>query len=348
MYPRKDHKTGRYGYRVRDGWAIQPQFGYANNFVNGHAAVDLLDGRRAFLRPDGTLLSLKEICGGRTPVQTDWSAPDCFCFSGFHYFESQSSRYMTVRTEIRRRRAWGLIDTSLAYIPLPDEVFAQIDQVQPYGEYLIVRRSTGRAHESLVGLFNIRTMRLEVPLDEICIHPSLELIWVLSRGWHSDNQSETLRFAFYDVSKQEFLSDWFRYALPFSEGFGAIRDDSGFMYFVDRNLQPAFEAQFGEVDRFSYGLAAVYDRSDSGYLDTSGQMRLLLPHYDRLQPFNEFGLAIANRDDANWDLDIIDRTGHARLKGFETAVFWEGDFPYFQVSKGDEELLFDIELNRIS
>jgi hypothetical protein len=227
-------------------------------------------------------------------------------------------------------------------------VFAKVDSVQPYGEYLIITRKSGRAHESSAGLFNARSMQLEVPVDGIAIHPSLESIWVLSRGWHSGNQNETLRFAFYDVSKRAFLSDWFRYAVPFSEGFGAIREDGGFMYFVDTSLQPAFDAHFDEVDRFSNGLAAVYDGSDSGYLDTTGQMRLLLPHYDRLSPFNEFGLAIANRNDADWDLDIIDRGGHARLKGFETAVFWEGDYPHFQVSKGVEELFFDIELNRIS
>ena len=347
MYPRKDDETDRYGYWVRDGWAIPPQFRYAHNFVNGYAAVDLIDEHRALLRPDGTLLSLEEICGGRTLVPTDWDAPDCFSFTGFDHFESRSSRYAIVRTESRGRREWGLIDTNLVYIPLSDEVFAKIDRVQIHGEHLIIRRKTSRAHEWSEGLFNLRSMRLEIPVGDISIHPSLESIWVLSRGWHSGNQAETLRFAFYDVNKQELISDWFRYAIPFSEGFGAVRDDDECMRFVDQSLRPAFDAQFDEVDRFSYGLAAVYDGDDSGYLDTSGQMRLLLPHYERLSPFNEFGLAIANRDDADWDLDIIDREGQARLKGFETAVFWEGDYPYFEVSKDGEELLFDINLNRI-
>ena len=84
----------------------------------------------------------------------------------------------------------------------------------------------------------------------------------------------------------------------------------------------------------------------TGYSDTTGRMRLLLP-YDDLQPFNEFGLAIANRDELEWDIDIIDREGRPRLAGLETAVFWEGDFPHFEVSKDGKDHLFDMNLNII-
>jgi WG containing repeat len=356
MYPRRDEVSGRYGYWGRDGWAVVPQFDYANAFVNGYGAVDLGDGRRGLIVKDGTLLPLEEICDGRTPVKTDWSAPDCFCFTGFDYFESQPSRYAQVRTEARGRRflglkrrgrEWGLIDRSLAYIPLPNDAFSEVTDFNIYGDYVVIKRPTGRLHESLQGLFNVSNMRLEFPLDEIAFHPSLESMWVVSRGWHSDRQWETLRFAFCDVAKRELVSDWFKHASPFSEGFGAIRKGDGPMYFVDASLQPAFDAQFDAVDRFSFGLAAVYKGNDAGYIDTTGQMRLHLPHYDRLTPFNEYGLAIANRDEADWDIDIIDREGRPRLTGLQTAVFWEGDFPHFEVTKDGEDHLFDTEFNAI-
>jgi hypothetical protein len=119
------------------------------------------------------------------------------------------------------------------------------------------------------------------------------------------------------------------------------------MSFVDASLQPAFNTEFDEVDRFSFGLAAVYEGNDAGYIDTAGRMRLLMPHYARLQPFNEYGQALANRDEQKWAIDVIDREGRPRLSGLETAVFWEGDFPYFEVSKDGQDHLFDKDLNKI-
>lgn len=356
MYPRRDEASGRYGYWGRGGWTVAPQFDYANAFVNGYGAVELRGGRPRLITTDGTLLRLEEICEGRTPVKTNWAAPDCFCFTGFGCFESQLARYAQVRTEARkrwfrglerRRREWGLIDKSLAYIRLPDDPFSEVTDFNIYGDYIVIRRPTGRTHESFEGLFNVGSMQLERPLDEIHFHPSQESMWVVSRGWHSARQSETLRFAFYDVIKREIVSDWFKDAMPFSEGFGAVSERDGSTYFVDSSLRPAFDAEFDAVDRFSFGLAAVYKGNDAGYIDTTGQMRLLLPHYDRLTPFNEYGLAIANRDEADWDIDIIDRAGRPRLTGLETAVFWEGDFPHFGVTKDGEEHLFDLDLNAI-
>ena len=102
---------------------------------------------------------------------------------------------------------------------------------------------------------------------------------------------------------------------------------------MDASLRPAFDAQFDYVSRFSSGLAAVYTGADAGYIDTTGRMRLLLP-YDDLQPFNDFGLAIANRDELEWDIDIIDREGRPRLAGLETAVFWEGGLPALRSLEG--------------
>ena len=75
-------------------------------------------------------------------------------------------------------------------------------------------------------------------------------------------------------------------------------------------------------------------------------MRLLLPYRD-LQPFNRFGLALANRDAENWDIDIIDQQGRPRLGGLQTAVFQEGDFPHFEVTRDGKEQVYDMNLHLI-
>jgi hypothetical protein len=339
MVPRRDEESGRYGFWGRDGWAVAPQFGYAHNFLSGYAAVDGVDGRPGLIGMQGTFLPLEEICGGRTPVREESSS-----FTGFVDLDSQPSRHASVCTEDRGRRAWGLIDTSLTYTPLPDEVFSGATGVSPFGEYVVIRRATGPGAESSCGLFHLGDMRLELPAEYSCIDPSRESLWVVSRP--VGERRETHRFAFYDVSRREFLPGWYWGALPFSCGLGAIREEDGRSYFVDEGLRPAFDAMFDDVGRFSHGLAAVYDGADAGYIDATGRMHLLLP-YDELQPFNEFGLALANRDAGEWDIDVIDREGRPRLARLETAAFWEGDFPHFEVSKGGEHQLFDIELNRI-
>ncbi len=343
MYPRKDDDSGLYGYWGRDSWAIHPQFDYACSFASGYAAVRQVDGRSGLIGKDGMCLLLENICGGRTPLLADRSSPNSFYFTGFGYFDSQPLRYAVVSTDDHGRREWGLIDTSLAYRPLPDKVFSEALSVIPYGEYVVIVRASGRRHESSCGLFNLRDMRLDLPVDYSDIYPSRESIWVVSRP--IGDPQETRRFAFYDVSKREFLPGRFFYALPFSCGFGSISEErDGGSYFVDEGLRPAFDAEFDDVRRFSFGLAAVYKGDDAGYIDTTGRMRLLLP-YDELKPFNEFGLAIAHRDER--ERDIIDREGRARLAGLEVADFREGDFPYFEVTKDGEDHLFDIDLNRV-
>jgi hypothetical protein len=343
MYPRQDDRSGLYGYWGRDRWAIHPQFGYAHRFVNGYAAVDLVDGRSCLIGVDGRHFPLDAICCGRTPIQDeDWS------FSGFGGYESQPPRYAVVWTEDGGQRECGFIDSQLTYRPLPNDVFTAAATVRPCAEHLVIFHASGRGTESFCGLFNLGDELIELPMEYACIYPAKESIWVVSRA--IGEQRGIYHYAFYDVNRREFLPGRFPFALPFSCGLGAVRvgerDSGGRSYFVNKELRPAFDARFDEVGSFSYGLAAVYDGGDAGYIDTSGQMRLLLP-YEDLQPFNEFGLAIANRNEEEWDIDIIDREGQPRLGGLETAAFWEGDFPHFQITKDGEGHLYDVNLDII-
>lgn len=344
MYPRQDDRTGLYGFWDRDGWAVHPQFGYAHRFVSGHAAVDLVDGRSGLIRSDGRILLLDEICGGKESIQDEH-----YSFTGFGGgYQSLSPRYAVVRTKNGAQPKWGLLDSQLNFRPLTHDAFTTAATVKACTEHVVIFHASGRGPESVCGLFNLKDGRLDLPIEFSSICPSKEQIWVVSRTVGETPASQ--QYYFYDVSKRDILPGSFSFALPFSCGLGAVRvgewNSSGRSYFVDKDLRPAFNAEFDEVGPFSYDLAAVYDNGDAGYIDTTGELRLLLPYVD-LQPFNELGLAIANRDNEEWDIDIIDREGQPRLSELETAVFWEGDFPYFEITIYGEEHLYDFNLVKL-
>lgn len=339
MYPRRDKRSGHYGYWASNGWAVPPKFSYAAPFFSGYARVKLIDGQVALLTKDGTLLLLEELCGGR-PICRDESVT----FAGFMDWDTRPTRYAGVCTVGNGTREWCLLDTSLAYRPLPADVFSDASVVGVYGHHLIFLAESDRHSEVTCGLFNLDKDRLELPCDYSLIYPSREGLWVISRVVEDPRQ--TPRFAFYDATARELIQGWFFGALPFSCGFGAISEQDGPMYFVDRILQPVFDDTFDDVRGFNYGLAAVYKGANAGYIDTTGRIRLLLP-YDELQAFNESGFAIAIRHDKEQGYDIIDRNGDAQVTDLEVADFWDGDFPFFEVSKGGKEHVLDMNLNEV-
>lgn len=346
MYPRRDDRTGLYGFWGRDGWAVHPQFKYAYGFAGGYAAVRLTDGRSGLMGLDGKIILLDEICGGRTPIQDDRHY-----FSGFgDDYQSPDPPYAVVWTKNGARCECGLIDKQLNYRPLLHDAFTDANAVRVCAEHVAVVHHTDGSAQWSCGLFNLKDDRLELPVEFSWIDPSNERIWAVARA--DDEISKDGRYSFYDVGKREFLPGSFTCAWPFSCGFGAVMvgklDLSGRAYFVDEDLRPAFNVEFDGVGPFSHGLAAVYDDHEdtAGYIDTTGRMRLTLPYAD-LGRFSEFGLAIANRDLTEWDIDIIDREGRPRLSGLETADFSEGDFPYFEVTESGIEHLYDLNLNKI-
>jgi hypothetical protein len=335
MYPRKDPKSGLYGYWANGTWAIDPQFSYANPFYNGFAAVETKDKQHILIEANGTRYALRDICGGRTPVK--------YGFFGF----TDSHDYAIVHSGSEKKNEWGLIDRHLRYTALPAAVFSEVTSTDCYGEHIVLRRATKRIDKSYCGLFCLGDMELKIPLKYAFIYGSDESTWVVSR--HTPGLSSTSKkHAFLNIDSYDISSDWYWNALPFSHGFGTVNEDGRSpWYYVDRNLQPAFDTTFGGADRFSHGLASVSQGDDAGYIDTTGKWSLLLPHYERRRPFNRFGWAIANRNELEWDLDIIDRRGQPGVRNLDTAVFWDGDFPYFEVSRKKQEFLVDMEMKTI-
>ncbi len=336
MIPRRDHETGLYGFWSGSAWVVEPCFGYAHNFNKGYAAVKLSDNSYGLVGKNGEVRDISAICGGRTPV---W---DGFSFSGFVDFQSESSLYAPIRTLNHGQLEWGLIDTSLAYRPLPGDEFYGVSSIISCGDFVILIRED-TTFGSVCGLFNLVQMRLELPVEYSHIYTSRESMWAVSQK-RRDSRAQGAT-AFYDVERHAFMSPWFWEALPFSEGLGARRDREDARWcFVDGHLRPSFESEFDGVRRFSHGLAAVYEGDDAGYIDTTGRMRLVLP-YDDLQPFNEYGWAVVSRDDEEWA--IIDRAGQPHLAGLDVADYWSGDFPYFQVTKNGSESMLDMSLGVI-
>jgi hypothetical protein len=262
---------------------------------------------------DGRVHPLDSICGGRSPIQDEG-----YSFTGFGGYDSLPPRYAAVRTVNGGQHEWGLIDTSLTYRRLPDDVFTAATVARPCAEHVVLIQTASLGLESVCGLFNLGDMRLELPAIYSSIIPSSGSTWVVCRT--TGEHREILHYAFYDVSKRELLPGWFTFALPFSCGLGAIRvgewETGGRSYFVREDLRPAFDAEFDRVEGFSHGLAAVQKGDDTGYVDTAGRMRLLLT-YEDLQPFNRFGLALANRDAKYCDIDIIDHRGGRGSAGWK-------------------------------
>jgi hypothetical protein len=341
MYPVRDTNTGLWGYWVSGKWAIEPQFTCAFTFHNGYAAVDLEGDAYDLITTKGTRLGLPIMC-------SNYQLCDGFTFTGFSDLNSNSAKCATICVNKKKHRQWGLIDTALRYKPLPI-MFAKATNVQYFNDHLVLIDFNKSMDVTNFGLFSLRDMKLKLPMAYSCIYPTNDSIWVVSRHVRSSTERS---FAFYDVELNRLISDWYWGARPFSEGFGIVNaDGESPWYYVDANLRPVFDRGFDGAHQFSHGLAAVSDGDDSGYIDTSGQMRLLLP-YDELHPFNCFGWALANRNQSEWDIDIIDRTGKAHVTRLETAVFWNGDYPYFEVThantEGDlEMLLLDMELNTV-
>jgi WG containing repeat len=321
---------------------IRPRYEYAGNFTNGYAFVRHEDKREGLIDRGGKFYLLNDLCGGRTPVM-----PDRHYFTGFDDLDNVPSRYADVCTVDAGRIQWGLINTQLEYIALPDEFFSQAENVRIFGEFLMIVNPELHSTEKIVGLFNLKTMALELPCEYSWIIPSLDPIWVVVRG---RNETKNREHAFYDLRTHKFIPGWYHEAQPFSEGLGIIRagqmitDD---IYYVDEQFNPVLKNRFWSLGRFSQGLAHVFSDEWSGYIDRSGNPRIHLPGYEELTSFNPYGYAIANRGKKDWVLDIIDRNGKARLRGFETAAFSPGDFPYFELSWKETEYFYDMNLNLV-
>jgi len=334
MYPRVEGRSGFYGYWADGGWAVRPRFLYAYPFHGGYAAVRLVDGQIALLARDGALFPVAGLCEGRTLHGEPY-------ISGFDGMDRQPSDYATVRVVEGGRPAWGLIDRNLKYRRLPPEVFSQVGNIWICKDHLIVQKDGRNGCESPVGLFSLASDELELPFVHRTIRPSVDSYWVVA-----DRDG----YAFYDAAAKRVLPGRYTSASPFSCGFAGVHvgpwDATGREFFVDEQLRPAFDAEFGEVGDFAFGLAAFHNYDVSGYLDTSGAIRIET-HYQMLQPFNRHGLALANRDDCDWDIDIIDRTGTPRLSGFDTADYTDGDHPCFEVTAGGRSFLYDVDLSLV-
>jgi hypothetical protein len=334
MYPVKDPRTGLYGYWFQDDWAIAPQFDYAHNFHRGYADVRLQGRVHALINVQGERFTLPSLCGH----ERLFGEYDSIHFTDV--FEGNAD-YAVFCADNDGRRAWGMLDTRLRYERLPESSLSNVEVIDPVGDYLIIH-SKEQGTKFLSGLFSLTERRTVVPVKYACFYPSRDSLWVIARVSRSSTERA---MAFFDVEQRRRVSDWYWGAMPFWCGFGAMNvDGQSSWYFVDKNLNPAFDREFVGVERFSHGLAGVYDGDDAGYIDTSGRMRLLL-RYDELQPFNQFGWAFANRDQKNWKIDIIDRKGQPHVTELETAVFWDGDYPYFEVERGNERILVDMKLN---
>ncbi|MCO6046599.1 WG repeat-containing protein [Aeoliella sp. ICT_H6.2] len=261
-------------------------------------------------------------------------------FIGFTDNNGSPMPHATVKTHAHQKIEWFVLGTDLRYRKLPDSVFANIDGVDLVGDWIIAKRTIGHLSHRC-GIYSIREDKLLLDLDYNWIYPSPDGLYVINRdATNSDSASNS----YYDIENECFVSDWYYSAIPHHCGYGAVQETANSdWYFVDSLIDKAFPLQFDGVERFSNDLAGVYLADKSGYLDTNGELVLEL-HYEQLGPFDHLGHAIVNRDELEWDLDVIDRGGAVLLEGASTLVFWDGDHPCYEVEMDGEQKLLDCRL----
>jgi hypothetical protein len=341
FYPRKDLETGHYGFWNTEGWAIDPQFESVKDFCHGFASIRLPDQTLAFCDLKGNIIPLMSLCDGRKPARVEYCSP------GFGEDEGLVN-FAPVKLAGWLRNRWGILDPSLNFRELPDPIFAGADNVRIFGEYAVPVFKSRAVGEASVGLFNLIEMRLELQVAYSWIYPSDGSIWVVARrSTQGRLRLSRLDFSFYDRNRRTFLPGSYWMARPFSSGIGAIGSESGPAYFIDENLQRLFDRDFGSVDGFRHGLAGFFEKDECGYVDTEGQVQLRFPQYENLHPFNRLGHSFANRNELEWDFDIIDRQGTALVSGITAIDFADGDFPSYHVSHDEEDWLYDKNLNKL-
>jgi hypothetical protein len=340
LYPRKEFESGLYGFWSPSGWVIEPQFKYAHDFNRGFAAVQIIDDTPALCDLAGHIIPIKSLCGWRTLAKED--------FSLVSFGEDYGSiNFAPVKSVGWWKNRWGLLDTNLNYHHLPERVFAGAQTIRIFGNYAMPVFKGREVGDSTVGLYNLTEKRLELPIAYSWVYPSDGTTWVVARRTKGQPSSLENRFSFFDLKRKTFLPGTFWKAHPFSTGVGAIGNSTGGDHFVDEKLERLFDRDFDSVEPFRHGLAGFFHQKEAGYLDTIGQTRLLLSHYEELGCFNRLGHAIANRNSTDWDLEVIDRQGQAQVAGIDAINFTDGDFPYYSVTKDGEEWLYDESLVKL-
>lgn len=270
-----------YGFVDETGnWAIEPQFDFAGDFVEGLAVIEQ-DGQVGFIGPDGAVAIepqfdyAGDFAFGLAPVVIDGLA-------GFVDPAGQlviKPQYADAQAFTADGLAVVRLDDSYGYINQAGDVVIepQFDTAFGFSEGL-----AAVVVDSSYGFIDDSGQMVIEPQFDFAAGFSEDLAAVLING----------KMGFINRDGQLAIEPVFDVAQDFSEGLAAV-SLGGVVGFIDATGQTVIEPGYDYAESFSEGLAAVRQDELIGYIDPTGEM-VIAPRFDNAGPFRD-GLARVER-----------------------------------------------------
>lgn len=285
-----------YGYVDSSGeWAIEPEFEFAHDFVEGLAAV-VQAGQYGFIDDSGAVVIEPEydfaddFSDGLAVVLVDGSY-GYIDASGQVVIEPQfSDAYPFAENGLaaaREGQLYGYIDDSGQFAIQPE-----FQSAFPFSEGLaavVVDGQAGYIDDS----------------GQLVIEPQFVYAGDFSEGRAVVVVDE--QAGFIDNNGQLVIEPQFDFALDFADGLAAVSLNDRFGY-IDTEGAFIIEPQYTFAESFSEGLAAVSIDDLLGYIDDSGQI-VIDARYDHAEPFRD-GLA---QVESAFEWGVIDPSGEAQF-----------------------------------
>lgn len=309
MYPMRDVLTGQYGYWSGTAWSIAPQFAAAYPFSGGRALVksDSLLGY-GFVSHVGKTAWLEDIVGYKVDA------------NGFYDYFGNPCSVAACREQ--SGTVW-LLNQQLRAKVVECSELRDAQDVSVVGSVLLARWQKPSGADTY-GFVDFDGRRLFSEREIEGVRPSLDGFWGVK---------EQGSWSFLDVGSGATIAKPFVDLAPFNSGLGAVFIDERW-YVIDDRLQVQFESHFDRIDMFSNGYAVAYQAEHCGYLATNGNFSTFT-EYAELGSVNRHGIGVGNRDTCEWTLDLIKPNGVKILGSYSAVDFTDGDFPQFELWKGD-------------
>ncbi|MCB0167425.1 MAG: WG repeat-containing protein [Anaerolineae bacterium] len=292
-----------YGYVDTTGeWAIEPEFDFAGDFVDGLAVV-AQDGKYGYIDPTGAVVIepaydfAEDFSNGLAVVVVD---------GAFGYVDDTGQLVIDTQFDdaypfaenglaaAKEGALYGYIDTTGQFVIEP-----QFQSAFKFSEDLaavVVDDQTGFIDDS----------------GQMVIDPQFAYAGDFSEGLAVVVVGD--QAGFIDNTGDLVIEPQFDYALDFSGDLAAVSINDRFGY-INPEGDFVIEPQFAFAESFSEGLAAVSIDDYLGYIDDTGQM-MIDPQYDQAGPFQD-GLA---RVEKAFEWGVIDPKGEAQFTLPVTAV----------------------------
>jgi hypothetical protein len=344
MYPYRDPITELYGYADGKKWIVAPAFYYAYNVTHQRAIVQKSEGEYGCLNQKLEFVSLDSIVA---PLLKNARIKQV---SNLNENPAETFAWYLI-VEHGREVSFILLDHELK--PTILKTISNKVGYQFYSDcgWLLLRlRESGKWKYFS---FHPQTLEQQSLPDFKNYAVSKDGHWVVAAiNERDDPKSDFItigdsdRFAFFSVESLERISDWYPGARPFSEGLGLVRDSQD--RFVDSELKPVKELVFDYAEPFRQGLTPACRENESGYFAKDGKLVIPTDLEYELRSFDRLGHAVLVTP--NQDRMLINRQGTALLSNLQSCDFFDGDYPYYEITyeehDGNENLYLKPDLSK--